>query len=109
MGVSVQKLIELDYGEAQAIIRVAEALDSGSLNPDMPVTTARAITAAIYGPSPSRANVLAVGDLLDKLGAFGKGHGAAPHARRMADVVARVRAHEEQARAVKQIPLVLRG
>ncbi len=105
----VQKLIELDYGEAQAIIRVAEALDNGGLNPDAPNTTARAVAAVIHGSSPSRADVLATGDLLDKLGAFGKGHGAAPHARRMADVVARVRAHEEQARAVKQIPLVLRG
>ena len=104
----MEKLIDLDFRSAQAVISIADALDAGRLNPEAPVTTARAITAAIYGPSLSRANVLAVGDLLDKLGAFGKGHGAAPHARRMADVVDAVRAHEEVARAVQQQPLSLR-
>ena len=87
----------------------AEALDAGLLNPDMPNITARAVAAVVYGPAHSRANVLALGDLLDKLGAFGRGHGAAPHARRMADVVDAVRAHLESARAVRQLPLTLRG
>ena len=105
----VQKLIELDYGEAQAIIRVVMALDSGSLNPDMPVTTARAVAAVIHGSSPSRADVLATGDLLNRLGCFGSGRGPAPHSRSMSAVVAAVRAHEEVARAVRQLPLVLRG
>ena len=104
----MEKLIDLDFPSAQAVLLIVSALDNGGLNPDAPNTTARAITAAIYGPSPSRANVLAVGDLLDKLGAFGKGHGAAPHARRMADVVRSVREHEAGARAVKQMPLSLR-
>ena len=105
----MEKLIDLDFGEAQVVIAISEALNAGRLNPDAPNTTARAITAACFGPSPNRANVLVVGDLLDKLGAFGKGHGAAPHSRRMADVVGCVQAHVESARAVRQLPLVLRG
>ena len=105
----MQKPTELDYGEAQAIIRVVAALDSGSLNPDMPVTTARALAAVIHGSSPSRANVLATGDLLDRLGCFGRGRGPAPHSRSMSAVVDAVRAHLESARAVRQLPLVLRG
>ena len=109
LGAGMQKPIDLDFPDAQAIIAIADALDAGRLNSEAPVTTARAIAAAIYGASHTRANVLAVGDLMDKLGAFGKGHGAAPHARRMADVVDAVRAHEEVARAVQQVPLVLRG
>ena len=104
----MHKLVGLDFGEAQAVISIADALAAGRLNPDAPVITARAVAAAIYGPSPSRANVLAVGDLLDRLGAFVRGHGAFPHARRVADVVAGVVAHEEAARGAKQIPLVLR-
>ena len=105
----MQKLIDLDFGEAQAVIAISEALNAGRLNPDAPNTTARAVAAAIYGPSPSRANILTLGDLLDRLGCWGKGHGADPHARRMADVVRCVGAHVEAARAVRQIPLVLRG
>ena len=105
----MEKLIDLDFGEAQVVIAISEALNAGRLNPDAPNTTARAITAACFGPSSNRANVLVVGDLLDKLGAFGKGHGAAPHSRRMADVVGCVQAHVEGARAVRQAPLVLGG
>ena len=104
----MEKLIDLDFREAQAVIGIADALSTRRLNPDAPVTTARAIAAAIYGPSPSRAVVLTVGDVLDRLGAHVRGHGAFPHARRMADVVAGVEAHEEAARGVQQLPLVLR-
>ena len=104
----MQKPIDLDFGDAQAIIAVADALDAGRLNPEAPVTTARAIAAAIYGAAPARGHVLAVGDLLDRLGASVRGHGAYPHARVMGSVVAAMRAYEEQARGVERIPLVLR-
>ena len=104
----MKNLIDLDFSDAQAVISIADALDTGRLNSEAPVTTARAIAAVVYGPSHSRANVLAVGDLLDKLGAHVRGHGAYPHARAMTAVEAGVRAHEEQARGVKRIPLVLR-
>ena len=100
--------LELDFATAQVIVLVADALNDGSLNAEAPTTTARAVTAAIYGAHPSRANVLAVGDVLTRLGSWCKGYGPYPHARRMADLVAGVRAHEEQARGVKQLPLVLR-
>ena len=105
---SMQTLIDLDFAEAQVVIGLAEALDSGALHPGAPTVTARAVAAVVYGPSPSRANVLDVGDLLSRLGVFVRGHGAAPHSRRMADLVQAVRAHEAQARATKQLPLTLR-
>ena len=104
----MEKLIDLDFGEAQAVIRIAEALDSGALHSGAPTITARAVAAVVYGPSPSRANVLDAGDLLSRMGVFVRGHGAAPHSRRMADLVQAVRAHSEAARAAKQLPLVLR-
>ena len=100
--------IDLDFATAQVVVLIADALDDGRLNCGASVTTARAVTAAIHGPHPSRANVLATGDLLDRLGCWCKGHGPYPHARRMADLVAGVKGHEAQARTVKQIPLVLR-
>ena len=104
----MQPRISLDFAEAQVIISITDALAAGRLNPDAPVTTARAVTAACYGASPNRAVVLTVGDVLTRLGAHVRGHGAFPHARRMADVVAGVEAHEEAARGVQQLPLVLR-
>ena len=79
----MQKPVDLDFGEAQAVIAVADALDTGRLNSEAAVTTARAVAVVVYGPSHSRANVLAMGDLLDRLGAYTKGHGAFPHSRSM--------------------------
>ena len=102
------KLIDLDFAEAQAVISIAEALDSGALHPGAPTITARAVAAAVFGPSPSRAAVLTLGDLLSRMGVFVRGHGAAPHSRRMADLVQAVQAHEGAARAAKQLPLTLR-
>ena len=104
----MQKPVDLDFPDAQAVIAIADALGARRLNPEAAVTTARAVAVVVYGPSHSRANVLAMGDLLDRLGAYTKGHGAFPHSRSMSALVAGVRTHEAQARAVKQTPLVLR-
>ena len=74
--------LDLDFATAQVVILIADALDTGGLNPDAPVITARATAAAIYGANPTRANVLFVGDVLTRLGCWCKGHGPYPHARR---------------------------
>ena len=100
----MKNLIDLDFGDARTVILIAEALDTGHLNPNAPTTTARQVAAVVYGASPSRANVLTTGDLLDKLGAHVRGHGAYPHARAMTAVEAGVRAHEEQARGRQANP-----
>ena len=93
--------IELTHTEATRLLAIKDALDTGRLNADAKVVTAREIAAVLFGAGPSRADVMRVGDLLTRWGCWTRGTGAYPHARSMRALVSAVAELSEQAASVQ--------
>ena len=98
--------MRFDNSEARLIVGIDAALRDGRLNRTQPTIAAREVAAALHG-QPSRNEANAMGDLLNKLGVFSRGHGAHSYRRDTAALVDAIDRHRAEAEAVAAAPLVL--
>ena len=89
---------EMSRAEALWVVQLAALVDKGALTAQEQ-TTAQQVAALATGHTPSRAEVLSVGNALDLWGAGIVGRGVRPYARSAPAVVAAVREREAAARA----------
>ena len=96
----------MNLQEARLVIGIAEALDDGRLNVEAPTVTASAVADVALGVT-SRATVLDVANILDRLGVFPLGRGPNFYRRALPDLVAAVDRLRDEAQAVIDQPLEL--
>ena len=95
--------MRFDSSEARLIVGIDAALRDGRLNRTQPTIAAREVAAALHG-QPSRSEANAMGDLLNKLGVFSRGHGAHSYRRDTAALVDAIDRHRAEAEAVAAAP-----